>query len=119
MQSRITKAIAVLILATGCAAADTEFACEFGSSADQATHSCSDFVYTNMPPDLFETAKTQCAAFATVLDACDTTGATGGCTNTVTTNDITTVTTTWQYAGDAATVEALCAQLDDYTFVAP
>ena len=86
------------------ASAATSFACENGTSADQMRHACSDFVYTNIPTGLFETAKTQGTAIATarVIARCDRTGAVGGCTNTTTTNGITTVTTTWQYSGTPA-----------------
>lgn len=98
-------------------AGPTAFGCDF---APDGGHTCTDYVYTNIPLGLFETAKTQCAALnATVLAACDHTGAVGGCTKTETKNTITTVTTTWQYTGTPTSVMALCATQAGYTYVAP
>jgi len=89
---------------------------------DGGGHTCTDFVYTNIPKNLFETSKTQCIAIkATVLTACERTGAVGGCTKTETKNGITTVTTTWQYVGTVASVTASCARTAEgpWTFILP
>ena len=94
----------------------TAFGCDL---ALDAGHTCTDYVYTNMPAGLFATAKSQCAVFGTTVAACDKTGAVGGCTITEVKNGITTVTTTWQFTGTQSSVTALCATKPGYTFVLP
>lgn len=99
-------------------AGPTSYGCDL--VVDGGGHTCSDFVYTNIPMNLFETSKTQCTLIkGTLKAACDRTGAVGGCTMTELKNGITTVTTTWQYAGTVADVMALCATKPGYTFVTP
>ncbi len=97
-------------------AGPTAFGCDL---ALDAGHTCTDYVYTNMPAGLFATAKSQCAVFGTTVAACDKTGAVGGCTMTEVKNGITTVTTTWQFTGTQSSVTALCATKPGYTFVLP
>lgn len=89
---------------------------------DGGAHTCTDSVYTNIPKDIFETSKAQCTALkGTVLTACDRTGAVGGCTKTETKNGITTLTTTWMYAGTVDSVTAFCARAAEgpWTFILP
>lgn len=103
---------------TGLEAGPTSYGCDL--VVDGGGHTCTDFVYTNIPMNLFETSKTQCTLIkGTLKAACDRTGAVGGCTMTEMKNGVTTVTTTWQYTGTVGDVMAICASKPGYTFVTP
>jgi hypothetical protein len=66
---------------TGVEAGPTSYGCDL--VVDGGGHTCTDFVYTNIPMNLFETSKTQCTLIkGTLKAACDHTGAVGGCTMT-------------------------------------
>jgi hypothetical protein len=99
----------------------TSFGCEQGSAADPATHSCTDYIYTNLPEDIFETAKGGCTASGgTLIESCDTTGSVGGCRTGGANGEITQEITIWHYTGDEESETELCADLgDEYVYVAP
>lgn len=99
----------------------TFFGCEMGSSSDQTTHSCLDYVYTNMPDSIFQTAKGGCTqSGGTLRTICDKTGSIGGCRMTTSGAGITTELTIWHYIGDVTSETAICSSLgEEYSYVAP